>query len=343
MIEFVDQFHGEELDQFVTNHPRCHFMQTSFWGKVKKDWEWFGIIDRSPDGQIRGTMALLAHKIRVLGCCIMYAPRGPIYDDGDMNTFDRLIEAAKQLSIRHKAYILRIDPMIEESDTSWLSHVEELGFSLNNAVDFSLFQPRMCYVLDMKGYSPETIDQVYSRTTRYKAHLAQRRGITVTLGGNDDIEDFSRLMELTGKHSGFVPRSSSYFRAFLNELSPWARLYLAKQDGKTIAVAMMVTLGERAWYMYGASDPDFRNTNHPNELLQWRMHQDAIRAGCRWFDFRGAEGYPDEDNPKIGLHQFKQRLGGVFHAYVGQLDYVFSPMMVHLVDLYTKVKKDCEL
>lgn len=340
MIEFVDQFHGTELDQFVMNHPRCHFMQTSFWGRVKKDWEWLGIIDRSEDGQIRGTMAILIHKIRVLGCCMMYAPRGPVCDDDDMETFDRLIDAAKEVSVRHKAYILRMDPMIDENETAWLKHMEAMGFSVNRAVDFSLFQPRLCYILNLEGRTPENIDQVYSRTTRYKVHLAQRRGITVTLGGNEDISDFCRLMELTGKHTGFVPKSSSYYRLFLNELSPWSKLYLAKLDGKTIGATMMVMIGDRAWYMYGASDPDYRDYYHPNELLQWRMHQDALRAGCRWFDFRGAEGYPDENNPKIGLHLFKQRLGGEFHAYMGQLDYVFNPMMLHIVDLYAKMKKD---
>ena len=103
-----------------------------------------------------------------------------------------------------------------------------------------------------------------------------------------------------------------------------ARLYFAKRDGRFLAAAIAVFYGNRAWFLYGCSHRDALR-EHPNELLQWHMQTDALAMGCRFFDFRGVEGYPDMDNPKLGLHQYKYGFGAHFVAYGGQYDMVLRP------------------
>ena len=98
MIEFVDLNHAQELDAFVTAHEWCHYMQTSLWGRVKKDWGWHGILCRGEDGKIRGSMAFLQHNIHHTNTCMLYAPRGPIFDHEDFDTFAELISAARELA-----------------------------------------------------------------------------------------------------------------------------------------------------------------------------------------------------------------------------------------------------
>lgn len=61
------------------------------------------------------------------------------------------------------------------------------------------------------------------------------------------------------------------------------------------------------------------------------MQSHAIDAGIRYFDYRGVEGYPVEDNPKYGLHDYKQGFGAEFHSYVGQFDTTVRPVMKKLV------------
>ena len=61
MTEIVDMTNAAELDAFVERHPRCHFMQTSLYGRFRTDRTWTGIICRDRDRNIRGTMALLRH------------------------------------------------------------------------------------------------------------------------------------------------------------------------------------------------------------------------------------------------------------------------------------------
>ena len=57
------------------------------------------------------------------------------------------------------------------------------------------------------------------------------------------------------------------------------------------------------------------------------MQVDALSLGCRYYDFRGVEGYPDADNPKLGLHQYKRGFGAHFCAYGGQYDMVLRPFV----------------
>ena len=68
------------------------------------------------------------------------------------------------------------------------------------------------------------------------------------------------------------------------------------------------------------------------------MQCDALQAGCRWFDFRGVEGHPVEENPKYGLHRYKQGFGADFRAYVGQLDMITRPFLKKMIDITFKLK-----
>lgn len=337
MTELITIEQAAALDDFVLHHEFCHFMQTSLWGRVKKDWGWYGLICRDDSGKIVGTMAMLRHNVHYLNTCMLYAPRGPIFSDGDWATFEELVDAARDLAKQTGAYLLRLDPRIEENRTDFSEECKRLGFTQNMATDYTLFQPRMCYVLDLHGLTPETLESKYHRSTRYNVHLAQRRGIECVFGTPDDVPEFCRMMAQTAEKNEFTPRSGPYFRQLLTELGDHAKMYFAKQNGEIIAGTIAVTYGNRSWHMYGCSD-NSRLADRPNEYLQWRMQSDAIEAGCDAFDFRGVEGYPVDDNPKIGLHKYKQGYGAEFHSYVGQFDLVLRPQMAKLVQLAAKLK-----
>lgn len=338
MIEFVDLNHAQELDAFVTAHEWCHYMQTSLWGRVKKDWGWHGILCRGEDGKIRGSMAFLQHNIHHTNTCMLYAPRGPIFDHEDFDTFAELISAARELAKKQKAYLIRIDPMFEEGSQAFLDKAARLGFSCNAASDYSLFQPRMTYVTDLTGLTQETLETIYHRTRRYHIHLAERKGTTVRLGGVEDLPEFSRMMAQTAEKNGFTPRSTEYFSDFLTGLGSAAKLWIAEQNGAVIGAAISAELGNRMWYMYGCSDREYPNERQ-NELIQYRMQLHAIETGRHWFDFRGVEGYPVEENPKYGLHRYKQGFGAQFHAYVGQLDLTTRPLIGAVVNAMMRLKK----
>ena len=94
--QIIDINSAAEFDAFTEKHKNGHFLQTSLWARVKDDWKWFGVICRNDSGKITGTMGVLLRKISKLPFHMMYAPRGPVCDFDDKETFSALIEAAKQ-------------------------------------------------------------------------------------------------------------------------------------------------------------------------------------------------------------------------------------------------------
>ena len=125
MIEYVTIDQAAELDAFVLRQPNCHFMQTSAWGRVKEGWGWTGILCRDEKGEIIGSMAILEHRIRHMHTGFLYAPRGPIFRDGDYATLEALVDAMRALAEKRGDYMIRIDPMLEETDTAFLAEVRD--------------------------------------------------------------------------------------------------------------------------------------------------------------------------------------------------------------------------
>ena len=109
-------------------------------------------------------------------------------------------------------------------------------------------------------------------------------------------------------------------------------MYLAEKDGKVIAGAITMEYGNCMWHMFGCSDREY-HADCPNELLQYAMQCHAIQNGRRWFDFYGVEGYPVEENPKYGLHKYKQGFGAQFHAYAGEFDLPIRPLVERIMRL----------
>lgn len=330
MIEFVTLEQAAELDRFVENHPSGHFMQSSYWGKVKKDWAWTGLISRDQTGQIRGTMALLRHDLRYFPSCFFYAPRGPIFFRDDLQTFSELINAAAAFAKEHGAYLLRIDPEISESDAAFAAVVQKQGFRINQASDFSLFQPRLCYISSLAGKDKQVLEAMYHRSTRCNVHKALRGPVRVRCGSTSDLPAFCRMMAKTGAKNGFTPRSKVYFSQFLNGLGAYAKLYIAELDGNPIAASIGVFFGKTCSLCFCCSEYA-GDKLHANELLQWYMQTDAIEHGCIRYDFRGVEGQPVESNPYYGLHRYKRGFGAEFCAWIGQLDLPLRPVLYQIV------------
>ena len=157
MIEYVTIDQAAELDAFVLRQPNCHFMQTSVWGRVKEGWGWTGILCRDEKGEIIGSMAILEHRIRHMHTGFLYAPRGPIFRDGDYATLEALVDAMRALAEKRGDYMIRIDPMLEETDTAFLDEVR----AQNGVELFPL-------TIENREEAPAAIAAWYARASREK-------------------------------------------------------------------------------------------------------------------------------------------------------------------------------
>lgn len=336
MIEFVDINNAHQIDEFVKQHEKCHFEQTASWGIVKNYDDWAGVICKDEGGRIKGVMCVLISKINHTNMTRLYAPRGPIFDEGDDETFRELIDAAGVLAKKHNAMVLKIDPMIKEENQAFEALAKGMGFTVNKAADFSLSNPRVSYVTDIRNVNTsEELFAIYHRTMR--THIKKgEKNLTLRMGSEADVDRFWEMMRQTGEKNGFKPHSKKYYSAFISKLEG-ASCWIAEEDGEAIAATYAVELGNRMWYMYGCSDQS-RLKNHPNEYLQWKMQCHAVEKGYDWFDLRGVEGFPEESNPHYGLHRYKQSLGSEFYCYCGEFYLVYKPLAYKALGLVQKIR-----
>jgi peptidoglycan pentaglycine glycine transferase (the first glycine) len=340
-LKLLENIDYKIYEAFNQSHPKGHFMQSIGWSKLKSDWISEIIAIGDDNGNITGAMKLLIRKLPGLGYSLMYSPRGPVCDLHNPEILSLLFEGAKKAAKKYKAYTLRLDTDSENDDTEYLSIMKKLGFrSQNNSKNFEGIQPRFVFRLDIKGKNEEEMLQFFHQKTRYNIRLAEKKGVTVSIGGLDDVERFHEIMLETGIRDNFVIRPAAYFKKMLQCMGPKnSRLYLAHYDGKIVAGTLAVLYGNKCWYLYGASSNSYRNVM-PNYLLQWEMIKWALAEGCEVYDFRGVSGDMNESNPLYGLYKFKKGFNGKLTEFVGELDYVYNPAIYLIAEKGIKIFRD---
>jgi lipid II:glycine glycyltransferase (peptidoglycan interpeptide bridge formation enzyme) len=154
------------------------------------------------------------------------------------------------------------------------------------------------------------------KTTRYLVRRGEKEGVEVVSANTPDLlREFYSLYTRTAGRQHFVPFSFDYIAkeaAAFGERD--ARVYLAKQGGNTLAGALIIFYGDRAFYHHGAS------LHHPTAsyLLQWRVIQESRARGVKEYNFWGVDFRPL--HPWAGVTLFKTGFGGGAREYAPAQD-----------------------
>lgn len=296
----------------VLSAPQADLLQSWEWGEFKaRSGSWKPLrLAAVSDGELVAGAQVLCRP--VLGARFLYAPRGPWWRDA------RGVRAIARWLRRHEALrapLLRIDPAVASLDA-----LAEAGF---RAAPRQI-QPRATVVVDLDR-SPEEILAGFNTQVRYNARLAERKGVEVIEGGLDAVEAFWTLLTATAQRKGFIERSLSYFTGLVRMFGDQAGVLLGRRGDETIAGAIIVTFGDAAYYLYGASGGD--RSVKPAELVQYRAMLWAKRSGAKRYDMWGIPAHPTEDNPLFGVYRFKSGFGGREERYVGALDLPLVPLV----------------
>jgi len=331
LYELVNDGNRAAYEKFLQTCPKGHFLQSSEWAGVKKNaWKWEGILSKDENGNIRGALGILIRRIPILPFTLMYAGRGPVCNLTDEAAIDDLIAGVRILAKKHRAFELRMDPDVPATDTAFKEMMIRKGFTASVAgKNFDGIQPRFVFRLNIEGMSEEEVLAFFQQKTRYNIRLAVRKGVEVRICGKEMVEDFTRIMSVTGSRDGFATRPAWYFEKILDCMGEHARLYMAFFEGKPVAGTLAIHYGDKVWYLYGASANEYRNVM-PNYLLQWEMIRWAVETKSRIYDFRGVSGDLSEDNPLYGLYRFKRGFNGDLVEFVGDLELRLNPLVATL-------------
>lgn len=331
-VEILTPEQYGELEEFVLHHPQGCFTQSVNWQKVKNNWGYEAVVSRGEDGEIRGAVSVLIQKIPLIGTSFLYAPRGPVCDLHDKETLADLKAGVDVLAKKYNAHTFKMDPDVLMSDPDFLAIAKSMGFEQHYGPDgFEGIQARFNYRLYLMGRTEEELLANLTQGTRRKVRIAIRNGVEVRPVGPEYLDEFVRIMKVTGERDGFNVRPKAYFERMLEALGEHVRLYMGFYENTPVCGAITTNYAGKCSYVYGASDNVHRDVM-PNYLMQWEMIKWAVETGCEVYDFQGVSGNLEEGGHMYGLYRFKRGFNGQLDELAGEFDYVYHPVKARMVD-----------
>ena len=340
-MKLVDSSNIEKYTKFLEEHDRCNFQQSVEWGKVKTNWKNEIIIIEDEKGNIISSISVLIRKIPIFGN-LMYSSRGPICDIHNEKVMQELTNSLNELAKKYNAFVLKIEPDIKSEDKEFRKIVSKIGYKIkDDAKNFSEeIQPRYVFRLDIKDKTEEEIFANFQQKTRYNVRLATKKGVTIKEGKREDLADFHKIMQVTGRRDNFIIRPLEYFQKMYDELGDeHMKILMAYHEDKPISGILDIIYGNKIWYLYGASSNEHRNLM-PNYLLQWEGIKYAISQKKDVYDFRGVSGVVDESHPQYGLYRFKKGFNAEFTEFIGEIYIPFKPLVYKAYKISEKIFKN---
>ena len=349
----------------ITGLPDAHLLQTWEWAQIKAGVGWKALpnawnedgrqpgVQDLPNAPVRAAAMVLERTIPIGGfagrVCIQYVPKGPLLDWSNASLRRQILDELGVIARRSGAIFIKIDPnvilgqgissepgaQINPIGQEVLDDLKEHGWQYSS----DQIQFRNTVWVDLIG-PEEAILARMKQKTRYNIRLAERKGVTVRLGGVEDFNLLYRMYAETSLRDGFAIRDENYYgriwKTFLANLGaqsetplPCAQPLIAEVEGEAVAAVIPVRFGGAAWYLYGMSR-EFHREKMPNYLLQWEAMRWAKQAGCQVYDLWGAPDEFTEEDPMWGVYRFKEGLGGRVIRTIGAWDLPLRPLFYRL-------------
>lgn len=305
--------------------PAAHVLQTWEWGEFKSRYGWrpARYLWRGPDGLPCAAASVLTRRLGHLPLAVMYVPKGPALDYGDLTRLEEILAHLETTARRERALFVKIDPDVRAESAEGQMVVEALR-KRGWRPSAEQIQFRNTMLLDLDRSPAELLAAMKSKW-RYNVRLAERKGVTVRSGDLTDLPLLYRMYAETAARDGFIIRAENYYRAAWGSFieAGLAHPLIAEVGGEPVAMIILFQFARRAWYMYGASRAVHRD-KMPNHLLQWEAMQWARERSCAVYDMWGAPDELSVDDPLWGVYRFKKGFGGEFVRHIGAWDFPVS-------------------
>lgn len=323
-----------EWDAFVAAHPEGDPLGLWAWGEVRAP---FGerpvrLLVRDRDGALRGVAGLLV-RAAFAGRTVGYVPHGPLWDRDATDADDvlvSLLDGLRAVARRERTIVVKVDPRATGPEDGARIAALLSSTGLRRA-RHDLQAPRTAIVDLLDG--GDALWKTWDPAARNQARRAAREGVTVSIHRTADpapVVAFHAILASTSARAGFRIPSAAQLVGMAAALAPtgsWC-LALASAEGVPISGAVLPTVGDRAFYLYGASrrDEAYRRMYGSNAVMAEGMRALAS-DGVRTLDLWGVAdpSDPDADPAWAGFSDFKRQFGGTSVRHPGTFDLVVSP------------------
>ncbi len=309
-------------------------LQSGFWANLKclHGWSAYPFTIRTNDEEC--SLLVLVKRL-ASGFSLAYIPMGPLLPEPpeEKETFLESLGFALRKELPKDVAFLRFDLPWHTYGSENFPRALRQGARLKKSL--SDVQPPNTVILDISGGEEEILSGMKHKT-RYNIRLAEKKGVSVSVGNIDDLDKWYSLYCETAKRDRIAIHSLDYYGSVLRlgraNNSVQTELLLARVEGVVVAGIIIAVKAKRCTYLYGASSNEMRNYM-PNHALQWRAIRLARERGCETYDFFGIPAKDDPGHPMSGLYRFKTGFGGRIVNRYGCYDVPYKPVSYGLYSI----------
>ena len=255
-ISFIDPTKVEKWDEIILNFPLYSFFHSSSWAKVLNETYHFKphyMIVEEP-GFVKAVLPLM-----------------------DVNSF---ITSKRAISLPFSDFC---EPLVS-SDVSFnrilsilIDYCKEKKFNYLELRDGDVLLDNVIVIpagyqhnLDL-NFCEEDFFMNFSDNTRRNIRKAIKNKVSFDVSNSlSALEDFYVMNCYTRRRHGLPPQPFKFFKNLYDFVLTKNKglISISKYNGKSIASAVFLLIGEKALYKYGASLFEFQNLR-PNNLLLW--------------------------------------------------------------------------
>lgn len=187
-------------------------------------------------------------------------------------------------------------------------------------------QVKWTFTLDLNDQTAEGLFKEFRTDHRQRIHRAEREKVRIRELGMDEIGILKEIAAEAGERHGFKDPDMEYYRSMKEAFGDKVKFVVAEipaeqlseeergatdQEYIPLAAAMFVNDGKEIVYLYSGSVRKLQKYGGAH-LIQWQMIQEALKTGCKKYNFYGVK--PVEGN---GVYNFKLGFRGQVEELLG--------------------------
>ncbi len=296
---------GEEWDRTVADfrevcQEQVHAFARIRWPGVALEPQLFRL-----DGEVVGGVLMMIQTLPLGLGRIAVAKWGPVLADPSSRDEDALYAQMTETLIAHYArsrrMFLSVWPHANlQGRNRRYEHLLARDFRAGARL---LFPNR--YIVNLR-LSDEEQRKSFEQKWRYHLKKAEKAGLSFEHAGPERLPDFAALYDRMLDRKKFADHSAydtvpALMQVADERLRP--EIFFVRHEGEVVAGAVIFKAGERAVYLYGATN-DKALPLRAGYFMHWhiiRWLRDNTPAN--WYDLGGTDGFH-------GLHQFKKGMAG---------------------------------
>ena len=315
---------GEEWDRTIAGfdqvcQEQLYTFAVSRWPKVKQEPILF-----LANGEIVGGALMMIQPLPLGVGAIAISKWAPMHKDGSRPDADGIhagmVEALVAEYAQKRGQLLSVLPRASLTEINYdYERLIGRGFKRGSVLAF----PNR-YLVNLR-LSDADQRKSFHQKWRYHLNKADKAGLTFEHATPDRLPEFAVLYNAMTDRKQFTDHSAYDTVSELTSIGIEAlrpELFFVRHEGEIVAGALIFKAGERAVYLYGATNEKALPLR-AGYFIQWnviRWLRDNTTAN--WYDLGGTDGYQ-------GLHQFKKGMvgdAGVIRPVPPVANYASNPL-----------------